>query len=283
MPIDTQTFGLTRWWSQTCLELIQKNKNIFSNSNLRVARREFIAGKNQISAIKNWLNAAKIIKKNGTSYELSRYGQLIVKNDRNLKKSSTWWAFHLLICFGDDPFPYDAFFRSLDPNIKQFTSLGNIKTFLSNNSDGMSLASIDTYFSGVLKMFAEDGTLQGLGIIESRKTFQSGQAESFYKLSSPEVSDSSILFALALAREKYFKGRPTIDFGELINIGLNNFLSLSQDDLKKRINLISHTTEWRDEISFNDVANINSVSFGDRFNDERMLVSLLQDGADSWM
>jgi len=283
MPIDTQSFGLTRWWAQTGLELIQKNNDIFSSAKLREARREFIAGKNQISAIKNWLLAAKVIKKNGAFFELSRIGQTIIKNDKNLKKSNTWWAIHLLICFGDDPFPYDTFFLSLDPDIKQFITLGTIKNYLLEHSGGKSPSSIDTYFSGVLKMFAEDGALQGLGLVESKKSNQNGQTEQNYRLASPDVSDSAILFALALVRTKHFQGRPTIDFSELLNVGMNHFLSLSQDQLKKRISSISHSSEWRDELRFNDVANINSISFGDRFSEERMLISLLQDGADSWM
>lgn len=284
MPIDTQTFALSKWWMRAGLELVQKNNAIFSAPNLREARREFIAGKNQLNAIKNWLLAAGIIKKNVTGFELSRFGSCIYKNDKDLLKSSTWWAFHLLVCFGEDPFPYSTLFQSLDSNIKQFYSLTTIKKNIYQLSNGKADSSVDTYFEGVIKMFREDGSLQPLGLLEARKdASKKTSSDIYYRLASPIVTDTVILFGLALARMRHFPGRPSIDFGQLIEIGLDHYLALSQDDLKHRLRQIAHSIDWREELSFKEVANLNSIVFGNRFNEERMLISLLQDGTDSWM
>lgn len=280
MALDTQSFGLTRWWAQKALSLVQINGSIFSSSSLRQARREFIAGKNQIQAIKNWMLAGQLIDKNGNSFELSRIGQTVVKNDKELRRSSTWWAFHLLVCFGEDTFPYDAFFASMDSNLKQFISIRNIKKFLENASDGKASSSIDTYFDGVQRMFREDGVFQSLGLVETKKGVG---GENFYRLGSPVVSDAAILFALSLVRNKFFKTRPTIDFGELIKNNVDRYLTLSQDELKQRVMKISHSPMGQNLITFNDVANLSSIGFDSQFNEQKMLVVLLQDGVDSWM
>lgn len=280
MPLDTQTFAISRWWAHTGLSLIQSNGSIFSSSSLRQARREFIAGRNQINAIKNWMLAAQLIQKNGNAFELTREGQTIVKNDKELKKSSTWWAFHLLVCFGEDTFPYDAFFSSMDSNLKHFISLTNIKEFLFEVGGDRAESSIETYFEGVQKMFREDGVLQGLGLIETKK---SSDGENYFKLANPFVSDATVLFALSLAKNKFFRNRPTIDFGELIKINLDRYLALSQDDLKQQLIRISHSPIGQGAITFNDVANISSIGFDSLFNEHKMLIVLLQEGADSWM
>jgi hypothetical protein len=129
-------------------------------------------------------------------------------------------------------------------------------------------------------MFMEDGPLQGLGLIEVKK---GGGGEIGWRIGTPAVPESVVVFAMALAKERYFSGRPSVDFGELLEKGIDRFLTLSQDDLRRRLNVISNSTQWRDEIRFNDVANLASITFGDRFTVERMLLALIQGGEDSWI
>jgi hypothetical protein len=284
--LDTQTFALSRWWAHAALIGVQKNGEIFSKSHLRTARRDFIAGKNQIRAIKNWLSTAQLIEKDGNVSKLSRPGLCIVQNDKELRKSSTWWAFHLLTCLGGESFPYDAFFLSLDPNVRQFVSNSTIRSFIIAHGDGASESTINTNLEGVLKMFRDDGPLQGLGLVEQKKGKQAGAqitTEVYWRLGSPSVPDTAVLLGLALAKRKYFAVRPSIDFGELIDKGLDHFLTLSQDELRMKLSEIANSQVWREDLKFTDVANLTSVSFGSRFNEERMLIALLQEKGDSWM
>ena len=285
MPIDTQTFALTRCWAASGLRSVKENPLVFSSSNLRKARRDLLAGKNQLTAIKNWLIAAQLIEKDGHDFKVTRYGLNLLREDKDLKKSTSWWAFHLLVCFGEDPFPYNAFFLALDPDVRHFVSVSSIMKSIVDGAKDLSEESIKTYISGAYKMFTDDGPLQGLGLVEfarERKSL-SAAAESFWRCSADTVPDTAILFAIALARKKFFVTRPSIDFGELLHVGVSHYLTISQDSLRRRLRDMSASDKWGADIRFDDVANISSLSFGSTFNVERMLISLLQEGGDSWM
>ncbi len=261
------------------MEGIKRNSRLFSKPNLRVARRELLAGKNQLLAIRNWLIASQLVEKDGSDYRLTRFGERVLENDSDFRKSASWWAFHLLVCTCQDAFPYDTLFLILDTNVRQFVSNSSLREEMSkrgNSAEG----SIKTYFDGVASMFMEDGPLQGLGLIEVKK---GGGGEIGWRIGTPAVPESVVVFAMALAKERYFSGRPSVDFGELLEKGIDRFLTLSQDDLRRRLNVISNSTQWRDEIRFNDVANLASITFGDRFTVERMLLALIQGGEDSWI
>jgi hypothetical protein len=285
MPIDTQTFALSRWWAQAALASVRTNSSLFTSANLRTARRELIAGANQLKAIKNWLFAAQLIEQADKKYIVSRYGLCFLQNDREFRKSSSWWAFHLLVCFGKDPFPYDAFFLSLNPDVRQFSSFSQISKSISEQNTDAAANSIATYMEGILKMFRDDGPLMGLGLVEQKKEktiAEEVSTEIYWRVGQASVPDSAILLAIALARSKHFAVRPSIDFGELLSIGAGHFLTLSQDQLRHRLRQLSSNDRWKSEIKFDDVANITSITFGQRFNPERMLIILMQDGVDSW-
>ena len=49
MALDTQTFGITRYWLSGALRLLVGEPDIFSNARLRDARKAFLAGET------NWL------------------------------------------------------------------------------------------------------------------------------------------------------------------------------------------------------------------------------------
>ena len=134
-------------------------------------------------------------------------------------------------------------------------------------------------------MFREDGPLQGLGLVEQIKGRNSTDlinSENYWKLGSPRVPDAAVLFALALARRKFFIARPSIAFSELIEKGVNNFLTLSQDNFRRKLSTISNDIKWSGEIKFDEVANISSISFGSSFKEEQALIVLLTEGGDSW-
>lgn len=285
MPLDTQTFALSRWWAQAGLASVKSNESLFSAANLRSARREIIAGANQLKAIKHWLIAAQLISQVDKKFSVSRFGLCFLQNDKEFRKSSSWWAFHLLVCFGKDPFPYDAFFLSLNPDVRQFISFSNISKSIAERNLSAAATSIATYMEGILKMFREDGPLTGLGLVEQKKEKSIAEqvtTEVYWRPGQTSVPDGAILLGIALARAKHFAVRPSIDFGELLAIGAGHFLTLSQDQLRQRLRELSSNNRWKSEIQFDDVANISSITFGPKFNAERMLITLMQEGVDSW-
>ena len=78
MPLDTQEFGIKRFWLATALDHIPAIPDIFVPSKqLSQARKLFLAGKNQLAAIRNWLVVAGIIETAKGQVKLSELGQLI--------------------------------------------------------------------------------------------------------------------------------------------------------------------------------------------------------------
>lgn len=284
MPIDTQTFAISRWWAYAGLIAVQKNPSIFSGTQVRNARVELIAGKNQLIAIKNWLLAGQLIKKEGSTHQLTRVGKCFLDNDPKLQKSSTWWAFHLLCCMGEDAYPYNALFSALDTEIRAFTGSAELKERIGEQSQGLSNSTLETYLDGVLNMFRRDGPLEGLAIVEQTKNGR-GTGENIsdsiaWRLGRPAIPDGAILLGLALVRQRHYVTRTSIDFGELISVGLHHYLTLSQDDLRQRLRSISRTDCG---VSYATAANLDSISFDHSFVIDRILVKLLQEGADTWM
>jgi hypothetical protein len=63
MPLDTQEFGIKRYWLSAALSHIPATPDIFVLSKqLSQARKLFLAGKNQLTAIRNWLAVAGVIE-----------------------------------------------------------------------------------------------------------------------------------------------------------------------------------------------------------------------------
>lgn len=284
MPIDTQTFAISRWWAYAGLLAVQKTPSIFAGTQVRSARVELIAGKNQLVAIKNWLLAAQLIKKEGSAHQLTRTGKCVLDNDPKFQKSSTWWAFHLLCCLGDDPYPYNALFKSLDTEIRAFVGISELKEKVLEQGQGLAASTLDTYLDGILNMFRRDGPMEGLAVVEltknGRGTVDNLADSHSWRLGRPAIPDGAILLGLALVRQRHYVTRTSIDFGELISTGLHHFLALSQDDLRQRLKSISRTNCG---VSYATAANLDSVSFDHSFVFDRVLVTLLQEGADTWM
>jgi hypothetical protein len=284
MPLDTQTFALSRWWASAGLLAVQSNPALFSSTQVRTARLDLIAGKNQLTAIKNWLLAAQLIKREGSNYLLTRSGKCFFDNDSKFQKSSSWWAFHLLCCLGEDPYPYDALFRSLDTEIRGICGITELKKKILLLGTGQSGPTLDTYLEGILNMFQRDGALEGLGILEvSRQTrgdTQNPNDTQVWRIGRSSAPDGAILLSLALARQRFYVTRSSISFGELISVGIHHYLAFSQDDFRQRLKALNREDHG---VSYTTAANLDSLSFDISFTVEKILVTLLQEGADTWM
>ena len=123
MPLDTQTFGFTRYWLSVALDCVQHTPDIFSKKNLNVARKSFLAGSNQLIAIKNWLVCADIITTLRGTVSLTNLGKLIAAQDPRAENPWTWWLFHLHLCINDDAFPYSTFFVFYDSDGRNWMTL----------------------------------------------------------------------------------------------------------------------------------------------------------------
>ena len=81
--INNQGEPISKWWVTKGLKVIKIDRHIFSSSNLRRARCEFIAGSNRLGTIKSWLSAAQLIdnSRNSREYELTDFGLAVSNND----------------------------------------------------------------------------------------------------------------------------------------------------------------------------------------------------------
>lgn len=278
--IGTETFCLTRLWALTTINNLETQPDLFSKSKMRKVRVLFSAGDNMLKSIRGWMLAAQLIEGSGHKYYVTNYAKSIVDNDKQLTKSATWWAIHLSICFSERNEPYAGFFRSLDVFSKEWKALDDIITVLGGNTD-YAEKSLISNMEGVKSMFIGDGPLSGLALINIRKGAKGSSIE--LCLGEPVVPEEVIIFALALARYHEFPSRQSVDFSELEKCGICHFLCLSPEQLRKRLKEISHSQRWNNYIVFTNVANLDSISFGDSLTKTKTLISLLQESNDTWL
>ncbi len=280
--IDNQGEPISRWWVMKGIEIVEKQKDIFSSAKMRQARVELIAGKNRLTTIKNWLLAAQIIQSSGREYVITDIGRAIIANDPYLEKASTWWAFHLSICFSDRNEPYASFFLSLEPIAKDWIPWEEMVQQVRAREElqGYEKSVMESYLGGIRRMFVEDRPLAELGLIESRTVRGEGIS---VRLGEPTVTNEVVIHALALMRFHGFPSRVSVTFSELVNAGLDRFLCLSPDDLRVQLKNLSHTERWQNEFSYTTVANLDSVDFSDGFMPRKTLLVLLQESQSTWL
>lgn len=278
--IGNEKFGLESLWLQKSLVLLDRYPDLFSTNRMREARVELIAGTNMLKGIKNWLEAAQLIEKSSRNdCVLSTYGRRILDNDPSVSSSTTWWAIHLCLCFSTRGEPYAGLFGSLNVLSKEFKKFENIVSELTEEFD-YAEDSIRTNLQGVRAMFAKGGPMDGLDLVQQRNSRSESVELGF---GNPSVPDEVILFALSLARIKNFASRRSVDFKELEEVGLGNYLCLSSSDLRARLRKIEQSQRWQHLFSFTQVANLDSIDFKSEFSDEKSLIILLQSKKETWV
>lgn len=279
--IGTQKFAISKWWAGKTIELLKSNRDIFSKAKMRDVRKELIAGSHVIKSIQGWMQAAQVIKsvKSG-EYELTDFGRAIYNNDPKLEKSSSWWAFHLSICFSKRCEPYNQFFLCLDISAKDWKQYNEVVDKIDVILDGNAKESIESNLEGVRRMFIDDRPLAELGLIETRKNREEGI---LIRLGTPKLTDEIIIHALAMMRFHHYKSRSSIDFSELLSAGLGHFLCCSPEQLRHHLRRLNQNHRWKTHFSFNEAVNLDSISFGDDCNPRKTLLELLQKGEDTWL
>ena len=285
--LSNQGEPISAWRMAKGIQRIQMKPDIFSNKNLREARIEFIAGTNRLQTIEGWLLAAGIFaKENGkrtTEYYLTFFGEALAKNDPNLRKSSTWWGIHLNLCFSSQSDPYSNIFKILNANFKNWMLWSDVLSKIGNNDafKNYKPSSIESVSGGIRRMFEGDRTLAEIGIINVRK--QSYPKETWLRLGSPELSDEVIIHALALAREKLFPTRISIDFIELIQKDVHSYLCLSQEEFRNNVRRLNNSDKWDTYFGYTETANLNSIHFGEDIKTSNTVLILAQSHIDTWL
>ena len=171
MSLDTQTFAITRYWLSVALTKIPGQPELFASTSLCEARKSFLAGKNQVAAIRNWLVSAEVVTVAAKQAMLTDLGKLMAASDPRAESAWTWWLFHLHLCTNVDSFPYFNFFREYDPEINSWLSFDEIvaKLYTNQNAkDRVAEKTVKTYFEGIERSLRPTLPIYGLGLVQRR-------------------------------------------------------------------------------------------------------------------
>jgi hypothetical protein len=266
------------------VKLIPGQPDILSGSaTLRESRVQFICGTNVRQSIRSWLLAANVIAGAGRRYMLTDFAACLGKNDPAMANSSSWWAIHLNLCFAVRCEPYRSFVAEVGYS-GLWLSAGALLPAVGKRISHLAgqefaEATIESDLEGILKMFDGHNPVTELGLIETRR--EAGIR--LFRLGSPEVTDQTLVYALALARERHFRHAPTVNFQELIGIDFHHFLGLSVNKFRRRLRDLSRQRAWEGYLKFAEGKDLESIELRDKLRPRHAVLALLQDADDTWL
>ncbi|MCP4887984.1 MAG: DUF4007 family protein [Planctomycetaceae bacterium] len=264
MSLDTQTFGISRYWLSAALTKLPSQPELFASTSLCEARKAFLAGKNQVSAIKNWLVCADIVTVTSKQTALTDLGRLVAAQDPRAESAWTWWLFHLHLCANVDSFPYSTFFKEYDPEINSWSSFDEIvgKLNESQNGDGrVAEKTVKTYFEGVERTFRPTLPIYGLGLIERRSAPEESKKE-LIRRRCVEPRDLVVLYATMLFHQKFFANDSTVEAKQLIDRGLGRVLGIGISQVRSTFVRIHQDATLGQFLQYSQAANLDSLQFG---------------------
>lgn len=263
MSLDTQTFGISRYWLSAALTKLPSHPELFSSSSLCAARKTFLAGKNQVAAIKNWLISADVVTVTSKQTALTDLGRLMAAQDSRAEAAWTWWLFHLHLCANVDSFPYCTFFKEYDPEINSWSSFDEIVEKLDesqNGNDRVAAKTVKTYFEGVERTFRPTLPIYGLGLIERRSAPEESKRE-LLRRRRVEPNDLVILYAATLFHHKFFANSSTVEAKQLIDRGLSRILGVGISQVRSAFVRIHQDASLGQFLRYSQAANLDSVQF----------------------
>ena len=264
MPLDTQQFGISRHWLSTAIRHIPATPDVFVLSKqLNQARKLFLAGKNQLSAIRNWLVAAGVIEAGRGSVKLTNLGQLIAAQDSRAETALTWWLFHLHLCVNPDAFPYSAFFLLYDSE-GRWLSEDDIVDCLAKHADekqlNISKETVGTYFGGVAQTFLNGGFVHEMGLVEQR-TLGDGKSSRRVRRRLGRPDDTLVAYATLLFQKQFYPGQATVEAREILGKGLSRVLGIRDSDVRDSLSRITTNKELSQHVQYRQQVNLDSIQF----------------------
>ena len=261
MSLDTQKFGISQYWFSAALTNIPRIPEIFTNKNLSLARKTFLAGKNQLASIKNWLVCSEIIDSPRRSvFELTDIGKLMAIHDERAEKAWTWWMFHVHLCSNENSLPYSTFFQSFESDSNHWYEVSDIIDILTeninNNGENLSRESISTYFQGIEGIYKPGHPIYGLGLVERRGL--SGGSKSLRR-SETAPSDLVVAYATILFLWKFFRNQQSVETKELLKKGVCRSLGLNQNEYRESLMRIHQHQDLNKFIQYHCAVNLDSV------------------------
>lgn len=263
MSLDTQTFGISRYWLSAALTKLPSQPELFAPSSLCEARKAFLAGKNQVAAIKNWLVCADIVTVKSKQTTLTDLGRLMAAKDARAESAWTWWLFHLHLCANVDSFPYSNFFKEYEPGINSWSSFDEIVAKLNERQNGegrVAEKTVRTYFEGVERTFRPTLPIYGLGLIERRSAPEESKKE-LIRRPCVEPRDLVVLYAAMLFHQKFFANYSTVEAKQLIDRGLDRVLGIGISQVRSTFVRIHQDATLCEFLQYSQAANLDSLQF----------------------
>jgi hypothetical protein len=263
MSLDTQTFGISRYWLSSALTKLPSNPELFSASSLCTARKTFLAGKNQVAAIKNWLVSSEVVTVSSKQATLTDLGRLMAAKDSRAESAWTWWLFHLHLCANQDSFPYCTFFKEFEFEMNSWLSFDEIIAKLVDSQHGDSRVTentVKTYFEGIEQTFQPTWPIYGLGLVERRSAPVESKKELIRRCRA-EPKDLIVLYATLLLQHKFFTNQSTVEAKQLIDKGLGRILGIGIGNVRSALDRIHQDMTLGKFIQYSHAANLDSIQF----------------------
>lgn len=266
MPLDTQTFGITRYWLSVALQMLPADGDIFTSARLSDARKAFLAGRNQLAAIKNWLSNAQVVEleRGRAPAKLTDLGRLIAAKDERAKEAWTWWLFHLHLCANSESVPYSTFFSVYDSDGSNWMTFDDIVERLSKcvqeQGHGIEPATVRTYFQGIEQSLRPGGPLHDLLLVEYRAVADD-HGKSRLRRCTSNPPDIVVAYATLLFHHSFFSNQNTVEARLLIEKGLARCLGLKDQKLREALTRIHQHPRLSEYLQFRHAVNLDSVQF----------------------
>lgn len=263
MPLDTQTFGITRYWLSAALRLLTSDADIFTNARLRDARKAFLAGKNQLAAIKNWLVNAGVIELGRGRADVTEMGRLMAAKDDRAERAWTWWLFHLHLCANSESYPYSTFFTAIDADGNGWMTEDDVLDRLANRLQelqvAVEVATIKTYFQGVEQSYRLGGPLHDLQLIEYRVVDHDRRDRLRRCAACP--ADIVVAYGTMLFQQAFFPDSTTVEARLLLDRGLARSLGINEQKFREALGRIHHNPRLSEFVQYRGAVNLDSVQF----------------------
>jgi hypothetical protein len=264
MPLDTQSFGLSRYQLETALARVPSDADIFSAARLPDARKGFLAGKNQLAAIKNWLVGAGVIELGRARASLTELGDLMAAKDERAEDAWTWWLVHLHLCANADTAPYSTFFTGHDPASTTWIPFANlveqVGKRMCETGNAVEAATVKTYLTGVEQSFRAGWPLHDLKLLEHRVIDgDGGRARIRRCITRPP--DIVIAYATLLFHQAYFPQNNTVEARVLLERGVAKALGVRDQTYRDGLSRIHQDSKLSIFLEYRRAVNLDSVQF----------------------
>jgi hypothetical protein len=264
MALDTQTFALRRSWLSTALTAIPSAPDIFAQSNLSQARKTFFAGKNQLTAIRNWLTCGGVLVPRQRQAALTELGTLQAAQDPRALHPVTWWLLHLQLCCNREAGPYSTFFTEFEVD-GGWTTVEEIVERLNRASPpdggGQSQATTQTYFAGVDGSFRPGQMLYGLGLVDRRSIVVGGVAKPALRRTSVRPAAGVVACATLLYHTEYHRSAATVTTADMLKCGVAKALGMKDKDYREALAEAHSDQELGTFLQYRRQVNLDSVQF----------------------